>query len=232
MIGGIMPIDSSIPLTVDNQLLVVEYFLQRREVGIINIGSTGVVQVDGNSFTLDKEDGLYIGMGNRDVIFSSVNTDAPALFYCISTPAHTSYPATLLKFDDAEPLNLGDIKNSNTRTIFKYIHPGGIQSCQLMMGITKLQPNNMWNTMPAHTHSQRMEIYFYYDIEDENVVFHLMGEPSETRHLVVRNCEAAISPSWSIHAGMGTGQYSFVWAMAGENQDFTDMNAVRMENLL
>jgi 4-deoxy-L-threo-5-hexosulose-uronate ketol-isomerase len=231
IIGGAMPVDGPVPLAADKESLAADYFLQRREIGVINVGGTGSVQVDGDSYTMEKQDGLYIGQGAQDVKFSSTSAADPAAFYFISTPAHTSYPTTHIKISDAEPLHLGDIEHSNTRTIYKYIHPDGVQSCQLMMGLTQLQPNNMWNTMPAHTHARRMEVYFYFDIEGDNVVFHLMGEPDETRHLVMRNREAVISPSWSIHAGMGTGNYTFIWAMAGENQEFSDMDAVAMDSL-
>ena len=164
----------------------------------------------------------------RSSTFSEV-TSSPSFFF--SAPAHTTYPTAHLKIDDAAPVHLGDSLNSNKRTIYKYIHPEGVQSCQIVMGMTLLEPGNMWNTMPAHVHARRMEVYCYFDIEDENVVFHLMGEPGETRHLVMRDREAVISPCWSIHSGMGTGSYTFIWAMAGENQSFADMDPVPMASL-
>ena len=204
--------------------------LERREVGVINIGGPGSISVDGESFTLDRKDGLYIGLGKRDVTFESEDTANPAHFYLFSAPSHAEYPTTTMKIADAEPVHLGDTTNSNVRTIYKYIHPDGVQSSQIMMGITTLEAG-MWNTMPAHLHARRMEVYLYFDLDADNVVFHLMGDPAETRHLVMRNEEAAISPSWSIHSGMGTSSYSFVWAMAGENQAFADMDGVAMDDL-
>jgi len=231
IIGGVLPIQTGVTLSTDKALIAADYFLQRREVGIINVGGDGHVRVDGESYVMKKQDGLYIGRGTQKVQFSSDDSSHPAAFYLVSAPAHTSYPTTYIKIDDAQPLHLGDIEHSNTRTIYKYIHSDGVKSCQLVMGLTQLKPNNLWNTMPPHLHARRMEVYFYFDVADGDVVFHLMGEPGETRHLVIRNREAVISPSWSIHAGVGTGSYSFIWAMAGENQDFSDMDAVHMDSL-
>lgn len=231
IIGGAVPGHEPLLLSSDDQDLAADYFLERREIGIINIGGSGTISADGTSYTLQKQDGLYIGRGVQDVRFASVNNDLPAQFYLFSAPAHTNYPNAHLKLSDASPVHLGDALNSNKRTIYKYIHPEGVQSCQVVMGMTLLEPGNMWNTMPAHLHARRMEVYCYFDISEENVVFHLMGEPNETRHIVMRDREAVISPSWSIHAGMGTGSYTFIWAMAGENQDFTDMDAVPMDEL-
>lgn len=231
IIGGACPVNKSIELTADPKDLGADFFLQRREIGIVNVGGDGTVTVDGTDYPMSKLDCLYIGQGVQDVRFKSAIAQQPANYYFTSTPAHMAYPTTHIPIGDAEPLHLGDIANSNERTIYKFIHPDGVKSCQLVLGITLLEPNNMWNTMPAHTHTRRMEVYFYFDIQDDNVVFHLMGEPSETRHLVIRNKQAAISPSWSIHAGMGTGNYAFIWAMAGENQTFSDMDAVAMNDL-
>lgn len=232
IIGGAMPTTEPIALAADPQALAADYFLERREIGIINIGGEGEVSVDSNPYTLAKRDALYIGKGVRNVQFSSLDSNDPAQFFLFSAPAHTSHPTTHLEIDAATPLHLGDALNSNKRTIYKYIHPDGVQSCQIVMGMTLLEPGNMWNTMPAHTHERRSEVYCYFDIDAENVVFHLMGEPHETRHLVIRDREAIISPSWSIHSGMGTGSYTFIWAMAGENQAFSDMDAVAMQSLL
>lgn len=231
IVGGVVPDGSSIKLEADAKDIAADYFLERREIGIINIGGTGTITVDGDSYGLTKQDGLYIGKGKRDVQFASDDASNPARYYLFSAPSHAEHPTAHMKLADAEPVHLGDIANSNTRTIYKYIHPDGVKSSQIVMGMTLLQPNNMWNTMPAHLHARRMEVYLYFDIPDDNVVFHLMGEPDETRHLVMRDQQAVISPSWSIHAGMGTSNYAFIWAMAGENQAFTDMDAVAMSDL-
>ncbi len=229
--GGAMPINATVELTADKQEIAADYFLERREIGIINIGGEGTISAEGQSYTLAKKDGLYIGKGVESVSFSSSDSADPAQFFLFSAPAHTTYPTVHLKIEDAAPVHLGDPLNSNQRTIYKYIHPDGAKSCQVVMGMTLLEPGNMWNTMPAHLHARRMEVYCYFDIDDENVVFHLMGEPDETRHLVMRDREAVISPPWSIHSGMGTGSYTFIWAMAGENQLFTDMDPVTMASL-
>jgi 4-deoxy-L-threo-5-hexosulose-uronate ketol-isomerase len=231
IVGGAMPIKDPVVLAADKHDLAADYFLERREIGIINIGGAGTISVDDETFTLAKQDGLYVGKGSREVLLQSADSSTPAQFFLFSAPAHAHYPTVHLKIDDADPVHLGDILNSNKRTIYKYIHPDGAQSCQVVMGMTLLEPGNMWNTMPAHKHARRSEVYCYFDIEDDNVVFHLMGEPEETRHLVMRDREAVISPSWSIHSGMGTGSYIFIWAMAGENQAFTDMDPVSMTSL-
>ena len=231
IVGGACPVTKALELTASPKDLGADYFLERREVGIVNVGGAGTVTVDGTDYPMAKLDGLYVGKGAQSVQFKSIDAGAPAHFYFTSTPAHAAYPTTHIPISSAEPNHLGGIANSNERTIYKYIHPDGVKSCQLVMGVTLLDPNNMWNTMPAHTHARRMEVYFYFDISGDNVVFHLMGEPDETRHLVIRNEQAAISPSWSIHAGMGTGNYAFIWAMAGENQTFSDMDAVAMTTL-
>ena len=231
IVGGACPVSKSLQLTADAKEIGAAYFLERREVGIVNVGGAGTVTVDGTSYPMSKLDGLYVGMGAKDVQFASDDSSSPAHFYFMSTPAHHAYPTEHIPIKNAEGMHLGSIANSNERTIYKYIHPDGTKSCQLVMGVTLLEPNNMWNTMPAHTHTRRMEVYFYFDIQGENVVFHLMGEADETRHLVVRNEQAVISPSWSIHSGMGTGNYAFIWAMAGENQAFSDMDAVSMNTL-
>lgn len=231
IIGGAAPTAAPLALTASPKDLGADFFLQRREIGIINVGGAGTITVDGASYPMNLYDGLYVGMGARDVLFASADPAQPAHFYFTSAPAHAAYPTTHIPISSASPVHLGSIANSNERTINKYIHPDGVKSCQLVMGLTMLEPNNMWNTMPAHLHARRMEVYFYFNISGDNVVFHLMGEPRETRHLVLRNEQAVISPSWSIHAGMGTGNYAFIWAMAGENQAFNDMDAVPMTTL-
>jgi 4-deoxy-L-threo-5-hexosulose-uronate ketol-isomerase len=231
IIGGVVPTDSPIKLVADAKDLAADFFLERREVGVVNIGGPGTITVDGEAFSLVKQDGLYVGKGKQDVLFASDDAANPAHYYLFSAPSHAPYPTMQIQLADADPVRLGDIQHSNTRTIYKYIHPDGVKSSQIVMGVTLLEPNNMWNTMPAHTHARRMEVYLYFDIPSDAVVFHLMGEPDETRHLVMRDKEAVISPSWSIHAGMGTSNYAFIWAMAGENQAFTDMDAVAMASL-
>ncbi len=231
IVGGACPTGEPQALVGDPKTLGAAFFLERRELGVVNVGGPGTMTVDGQTFTLDKPDGLYIGRGSRDVCFESTNADHPARFYFCSTPAHAAYPTAHIPLSSAAPQHLGDLAHSNERTIYKYIHPDGVKSSQLVLGVTLLQPNNMWNTMPVHTHVRRMEVYFYFDIEGNNVVFHLMGQPDETRHLVVRNEQAVISPSWSIHSGVGTGNYAFIWAMAGENQTFSDMDPVSMDQL-
>lgn len=229
--GGVIPTKQPIKLEADPKEMGAAYFLERREIGIINVGPRGSVTVDGETYVMETKDCLYVGLGNKEVLFASEDDANPARFYLNSAPAHHAYPTAKAAISEAEPNHLGSITNSNERTIYKYIHAQGIQSCQLVMGMTLLKPGNMWNTMPCHTHNRRSEVYFYFDMPEDGVVFHLMGEPSETRHLVVRNEQAVISPSWSIHSGVGTSNYTFIWAMAGENQEFADMDAVAMKEL-
>jgi len=231
IVGGVLPLENTVKLEADSKEMGAEYFLERREIGIINIGGRGSVQVDGTIYQMDSKDGLYIGLGAKEVIFASEDANAPAKFYLNSAPAHQTYPTVKIAISEASPNHLGSITNSNERTIYRYIHKDGVQSCQLVMGMTLLKPGNMWNTMPCHTHNRRSEIYFYFDMPEDGVVFHYMGEPQETRHLVVRNEQAIISPSWSIHSGVGTSNYTFIWGMAGENQTFEDMDAVPMKEL-
>ncbi|MCY9514720.1 5-dehydro-4-deoxy-D-glucuronate isomerase [Paenibacillus apiarius] len=231
IIGGALPTSATLKLEADSREIGADYVLERREIGIINVGAAGIVTVDGTEYAVEPRDCLYIGMGSRDVTFASRDAANPARFYFISTPAHKTYPTVLLPIAEATPQHLGSLSSSNERTIYKYIHKGGIQSCQLMLGMTLLKPNNMWNTMPCHTHDRRSEVYFYFDMPEDGLVFHFMGEPQETRHLVVRNEQVAISPSWSIHSGVGTSNYTFIWAMAGENQTFEDMDMVAMKDL-
>lgn len=232
IIGGVFPVNGNVRLEADTKEMGADYFLERREIGIINIGGKGTVTVEGTVYPMETKDGLFIGMGAKDVVFSSENAAEPAKFYLNSTPAHKTYPTVKIAISDASPQHLGSLSNSNERTIYRYIHQGGVKSCQLVMGMTLLKPNNMWNTMPCHTHNRRSEVYLYFDMPEDGVVFHLMGEPQETRHLVVRNEQAVISPSWSIHSGVGTNNYTFIWGMAGENQTFEDMDPVAMKELI
>lgn len=195
-------------------------------MGIINIGGKGSITVDGTVYVLEPKDGMYIGMGSQEISFASENPAAPAKFYLNSAPAHTSYPTVLIKPEDCRQAELGSLEESNHRVICKYILPGQVESCQLVMGMTSLKPGSVWNTMPCHTHDRRMEVYLYFDMPEEAFVMHYMGEPEETRHIVMRNEEAVISPSWSIHAGSGSRAYTFIWGMVGENQAFDDMDHV------
>lgn len=240
--GGAMPVKKPLELS-DGKELHTKYFLDRRELGIINIGGDGVVIVDGTSYIVSHKEGMYIGMGAESVIFQSVDSKKPAKFYFNSTPAHKNYPTVLIKregkekagvviIQDCNKVELGTMEESNHRTICKYILPGQVESCQLVMGMTSLQPGSVWNSMPCHTHERRMEVYLYFELEPEDFVMHYMGEPMETRHVVIRNEQAVISPSWSIHAGSGTKAYTFIWGMAGENQAFDDMDGVKNSELL
>ncbi|MCC2336232.1 5-dehydro-4-deoxy-D-glucuronate isomerase [Cellulomonas wangsupingiae] len=201
-----------------------EYFFEHREGGIVNVGGTGTVAVDGTSYELTHGSCLYVGRGARDVTFTSADAASPARFYLVSAPAHTAYPTTLVAAGQGNVRELGDPLTSNRRTLNQYIHENGVRSCQVVMGVTTLHPGSMWNTMPAHTHDRRTEAYLYFDVPEDARIVHLLGRPDETRHLVVGNEEAVISPSWSVHSGVGTASYSFVWAMAGENQSFDDMD--------
>ncbi|MDB5141039.1 MAG: 5-dehydro-4-deoxy-D-glucuronate isomerase [Mucilaginibacter sp.] len=207
------------------------YFLERREIGIINVAGQGTITADGQSYELNKFDCLYIGKGVKNVAFSSKNIEDPAVFYLLSAPAHTTYPATLLTIDNAAKVDAGSAANANLRTINKYIHADGIKSCQLVMGLTILHAGSVWNTMPAHTHDRRMEAYFYFDLPDGQKIVHYMGEGNETRHIMMNNYEAVVSPPWSIHSGCGTANYNFIWGMAGENMDYTDMDPIAITDL-
>lgn len=208
-----------------------EYFLERRELGVINIGEPGVVLLDGQEYQLDGRDGLYVGMGVKEVVFKSNDPNNPAKFYLNSGPAHRVYPTVKINIKDANPVKLGSDAELNKRTIYQFVHPNVCQSCQLVMGMTILEEGSVWNTMPAHTHDRRMEVYLYFDMDEDAMVFHLLGEPHETRHIVMRNEEATISPSWSIHSGVGTKKYTFIWGMVGENQTFTDMDHIDNKDL-
>lgn len=230
--GGIMPTSAAIELPESlGKAYGVDFFLQRRELGMINIGGAGWVEVDGTRYEIGAEEALYVGAGAKKLVFGSVAADAPAKFYYNSAPAHTSYPTRKITLAEADPQTLGDAKTSNRRTIFKYIVPAVLPTCQLLMGMTKLDEGSLWNTMPCHTHERRMEVYFYFNMDQDTVVFHMMGKPTETRHIVMHNEQAVISPSWSIHSGVGSKAYTFIWGMVGENQVFSDMDHVAMGDI-
>ena len=228
--GGIKPVYKELKLEAGKEMGV-DYFLERRELGIINIGGKAIVTIDGTEYELKEKDGLYVGKGNKEVSFKSVNLEEPAKLYVNSVPAHKEYETVKIDIEKANPVRLGDNKTLNKRTIYQYVHPNVCESCQLLMGLTMLEPGNAWNTMPCHTHERRMEVYFYFDMDEDTRVFHLMGEPTETRHLVVKNEECVISPSWSIHSGVGTSNYTFIWGMCGENKTFDDMDNIPMDVL-
>ncbi|MFC4231376.1 5-dehydro-4-deoxy-D-glucuronate isomerase [Parasediminibacterium paludis] len=223
IVGGVVPTSATINLPNEEELKA-NFFLERREIGIINIGGKGTVTADGVAFPIEKLECVYLGKGTQDVTFTSTNSDEPAMFYLLSVPAHQSYPNRSMTKAEAAPVHLGDITTSNKRTIYKYIHNDGIQSCQLVMGLTALEPGSVWNSVPPHTHTRRMEVYFYFDVHPDHRVMHFMGEPQETRHLIMATNEAVISAPWSMHFGVGTASYGFIWAMAGENKAFTDMD--------
>ncbi len=227
VIGSAVPETEPLRLQSAKELSA-DYFCQRRELGVLNIGATGEVTVDGQVFRMENKDGLYIGRGTKEIAFTSLNAKEPAAFYLVSFPAHADYPTRQAKLAEAEAVVLGSTEAANKRTIYKYIHPRGIQSCQLVMGFTVLEPGSVWNTMPPHTHERRMEVYLYFDMEKDDRVFHLMGSMDETRHLVMANREAVFSPSWSIHSGVGTRRYTFCWGMGGENQTFEDMDGIEI----
>lgn len=220
-----------------------EYFLERREMGIINIGGAGKITIDGKEYVVEPNDGMYIGMGNKDIRFESLDASVPAKFYYNSAPAHKEYPTVLIKREgtpedgvviikDENKVELGCLEESNHRVICKYILPGQVESCQLVMGMTSLKPGSVWNTMPCHTHERRMEVYLYFNMPEDAFVMHYMGQGQETRHIVMRNEQAVISPSWSIHSGSGSRAYTFIWGMVGENQDFGDMDGIRNQDLM
>ncbi len=228
--GGAVPTDNALSLeTIDP--LKADYFLERRELGIINVGQAGTVTVDGKEYPMQYKEALYIGRGNKEIIFSSKETNNPAKFYFNSAPAHTSYPTKLVTLSDAEIVHLGALEMSNDRQINKLLVNSIVQTCQLQMGMTELKKGSVWNTMPAHVHNRRMEVYFYFEVPNDQSICHLMGEPQETRHIWLQNEEAVISPSWSIHAAAGTSNYIFIWGMAGENLDYGDMDGVAIPDL-
>lgn len=230
IIGGIMPIKEALVLS-QEEALKTDYFFERREGAFINIGGPAVLTVDGENDELNKLDGLYVSRGTKQVSFVSKDATNPAKLYFTSAAAHADYPTTKMAMEEATPLHLGASETSNERTIYQYVHADGTRSCQLMLGVTILKKGSVWNTMPAHVHDRRMEAYLYLDLKDDEKVFHFMGEPQETRHIVVSNEQAVISPSWSIHSGAGTSNYTFIWAMAGENYTFKDMESIDMSDL-
>ena len=225
IVGGVVPTASAIELPNEAELRA-NYFLERRELGIINVGGKGTVVADGVNYEIEKLECVYLGKGTQKVHFESKEANSPAQFYILSVPAHQTYPNTKMTKEQASPVNLGELATSNKRTIYKYIHNDGIQSCQLVMGLTTLEEGCVWNSVPPHTHTRRMEAYFYFDIHEAHRVMHFMGEPQETRHVVIGNNEAVLSAPWSMHFGVGTANYGFIWGMAGENKEFTDMDPV------
>jgi 4-deoxy-L-threo-5-hexosulose-uronate ketol-isomerase len=231
VLGGVVPTSGALRLEA-TEALAAEYFTERREVGVLNVGGAGGVTVDGKRLALGKRDMAYIGRGSRDVAFESENPESPALFYLVSYPAHATHPTRRIGYDETQAAELGSAAQANQRRLSRFIHPDGAASAQLVTGITELREGSVWNTMPAHTHQRRTEVYLYFDLPEDGVVIHLLGEPAATRHLVVREGEVALSPSWSVHAGCGTGSYSFCWAMGGENQAFSDMQGVEMRDLM
>ena len=231
---GCMPVNETVSIDTGIDIWAnfgTKYFLERREIGIFNIGGSGSITVDGTVYELGYKDCLYITMGAKEVLFASDDPKCPAKFYMVSAPAHRSYETRLLKLADANKRPTGEMETSNKRTINQFIHPAVLKTCQLSMGMTVLEPGSVWNTMPAHTHERRMEIYMYFEVPEHQVVFHMMGQGQETRHIVMTNEQAVISPSWSIHSGAGTSNYTFIWAMGGENQEFDDMDNIPTEKL-
>ena len=230
IIGGVMPVDKKVELPNPSELRA-EYFLERREIGIINVGGDGIITVDGQAHSISKMDCLYVGKGVKEISFASRDEASPALFYLLSSPAHHSYPTAVCKKEHAQPVDLGAMETANKRTVYKYIHLEGIKSCQLVMGLTSMHEGSVWNSVPPHTHTRRMEVYFYFDLPSDHRIFHFMGEPHSTRHLLVANHEAVISAPWSMHFGCGTTHYSFIWGMAGENLVYADMDPAPIATL-
>ena len=223
--GGAMPVDKELSLGSTKELGT-EFFLERREMGIINVGGKGTIVLDGKAYELNFKDGIYIGMGTKEIVFKSADKAAPAKFYINSCPAHKTYPTVYITKDMAVHRPLGTAENMNKRVVNQYVNPAVCESCQLAMGMTELAVGSSWNTMPSHTHERRMEVYFYFELSEDNVVFHMMGQPQETRHIILHNEQAVISPSWSIHSGTATSNYTFIWGMCGENQTYDDMDNI------
>ncbi|MBP8304317.1 MAG: 5-dehydro-4-deoxy-D-glucuronate isomerase [Phycisphaerae bacterium] len=230
IVGSAVPTKARLTLSAADELRAAT-FCERRELGVLNIGAHGTVTVDGKKYAMANRDCLYVGRGAKEVEFASDDSRQPARFYLLSYPAHAEHPTVHLKKSQAEPVHTGSPEQANERTIYKYIHPAGAQSCQLVMGFTELAPGSVWNTMPPHTHARRMEVYLYFDMPKDGRVFHLMGRPDETRHIVVADGEVVLSPSWSIHSGVGTCAYTFCWGMGGENQAFDDMDGLSIGDL-
>jgi len=229
--GSAVPSGKTLKLVATKKEMAAEYFAQRREIGVINIGGKGSIVVNKKNYQMNNKDALYIGRGSKNVEFRSSDSKKPAMFYFVSYPAHTAYPTKHIKYSQSTPVKLGFDVECNKRTIYKYIHPGTMPTCQLVMGLTELEEGSVWNTMPAHTHQRRSEVYMYFNINPDSFVIHLLGEPAETRHIIIRNGQAVLSTSWSMHAGCGTKNYSFIWAMGGENQEFDDMDHISMKEL-
>ncbi|RWP85315.1 MAG: 5-dehydro-4-deoxy-D-glucuronate isomerase [Mesorhizobium sp.] len=230
IVGGAVPTDAALQLETIKPTGT-KNFLDRRELIAVNIGGAGVIKAGGQSFELQARDMLYLGMGIADVSFASADADAPAKFYLLSAPAHRAWPSRLIRIGDAKRLDLGSKDTCNERSIFQFIHADGVKTCQLVVGMTQLAPGSVWNTMPCHVHDRRMEAYLYFDLAETARVFHFMGEPDETRHIVMGNEEAVLSPGWSTHSGAGTSNYAFIWAMAGDNVDYTDVDPVALSDL-
>ena len=239
--GAAVPVNEKLALTAGDELRA-EYFLQRREMGLINIGGDGIITIDGRVYEVNARDGMYIGRGSKDITFESKDASNPAKFYLNSAPAHKEHPTVLIKLEgeasegvvivkDENKVECGSLEESNHRVINKYIVTGQVDTCQISMGLTKLFPGSVWNTMPAHTHDRRMEVYMYFDVDDDAFVMHYMGEPQETRHIIMHNEEAVINPSWSIHSGCGSKAYTFIWGMCGENQDYADQDFIENKDL-
>lgn len=229
--GSAVPVGKTLKLTASKKEMAAAYFAERREIGIINIGGKGTITIDKKNYAMNNIDALYVGRGAKNIYFKSSNSKKPAMFYFVSYPAHTSYPTMQIKLEDAESVQLGSVSDSNKRTIHKYILPGKVKTCQLVMGLTILEEGSVWNTMPAHTHQRRSEVYMYFNLRKDSIVVHMLGEAEETRHVIIRDKQAVLSTSWSMHAGAGTQNYSFIWAMGGENQAFDDMDWIPMEKL-
>ena len=229
--GSVVPVGKVLKLTATKKEMAADYFAERREVGIINIGEKGIVRLDDKKYVMNHFDALYIGRGTKKIEFESNDSKKPAKFYFVSYPAHKQYPSKHIKHSDATPVKLGSLADSNSRTIHKYIHSEILQTCQLAMGLTILNEGSVWNTMPAHTHQRRSEVYMYFNLDPDSFVVHILGEPRETKHIIIRNEQAVLSPIWSMHSGCGTKNYAFIWAMGGENQVYDDMDWIPMTEL-